>query len=74
MKKIIRVPDMHCPNCAMRLEGIEDSLPGIKQIDASYKKQRLVVEFDESVVDETQILAAVEDLGYHPERDCTGLR
>ena len=38
MKKIFRVPDMECPNCAMHLEGLEDELPGVKRVAASYKQ------------------------------------
>jgi len=65
MKKTYIVPDMHCANCVMRLESLEDDLPGIKRIDASYHKQQMVVEFDEEQVSEVQIIAAVEKKGYH---------
>jgi copper chaperone CopZ len=51
----------------MKLEGIEDDLPGIRQTRASYHRQTLDVEFDESKVSESQILQAVERLGYTPE-------
>jgi copper chaperone CopZ len=51
----------------MRLEGIEDKLPGIKEINASYHKQQIVVEFDETKVTEAQILALAQKMGYHPE-------
>lgn len=61
--------DMHCSSCAMRLEGIEDDLPGILGISASYHKQQLAVEFDELMTDEQQILNAVENLGYHVKYD-----
>ncbi len=64
MKQVFHVPDMHCPACVMRLEGIEDELPGIRRIAASYRKQRLEVEFDETAVNEAQIVAAAEVLGY----------
>ena len=64
MKKIFRVDGMHCSNCAMNIEGIEDDLPGIKQISASYQKGQMVVEFDEARVSENQILEAVKELGY----------
>jgi len=64
MKQVFRVPDMHCPACVMRLEGIEDVLPGIQRIAASYRKQRLEVEFNEAQVSEAQIVAAAEALGY----------
>ena len=64
MKQSYNVPDMHCPACSMLLEGIEDDLPGIRRIAASYHKQRLEVDFDESQVSEAQIVAAAESLGY----------
>ncbi|HEX7620539.1 MAG TPA: heavy-metal-associated domain-containing protein [Anaerolineales bacterium] len=64
IKKIYRVEGMHCTNCAMNIEGIEDDLPGIKQISASYRKGQMEVEFDEAKVSEAQILAAVEKRGY----------
>jgi copper chaperone CopZ len=67
IKKIYRVEGMHCPNCAMRLESIEDTLRGIRSVEASYRNGRMVVEYDESQVGESQILAAVEEAGYRAE-------
>jgi copper chaperone len=67
MKKTFRVLDMHCPNCSMHLEGLEDELPGVKRINASYKKQIMEVEFDEAKVTLEQIIVAANALGYHPE-------
>jgi copper chaperone CopZ len=67
MKKIFRVRDMECPNCAMHLEGLEDELKGVKRISASYKKQTMEVEFDEALLSVDQIIAAANAIGYHPE-------
>ena len=64
IKKTFRVEDMHCSNCAMKIEGIEDDLPGVKQVSASYHKLEMVVEFDESRVSDEQIIAAVKKKGY----------
>ena len=64
IKKTYSIPDMHCSNCAMKLESIEDELPGIKEINASYHKQEMTVEFDELRVSEEMILAAVINKGY----------
>jgi copper chaperone CopZ len=64
LKKTYKISDMQCPNCAMILESIEDKLPGIKEINASYKKAEMVIEFDETKVTEAQIIAAVEKKGY----------
>jgi copper chaperone CopZ len=67
LKKIFRVRDMLCPNCTMRVEGIEDELPGIKQVSASYQKGQMVVEFDETKIGEAEIIAAVKKAGYTAE-------
>jgi copper chaperone CopZ len=64
MKKTFRVEGMHCSNCPMEVESIEDDLPGIKQVSASYQKGQMVVEFDEAKVSEAQIVAAVGKRGY----------
>ena len=64
IKKTFSVPDMHCSNCSMKLESIEDELDGIREINASYHKQQMIVEFDETRVDLEQILAAVRKKGY----------
>jgi len=63
---VLSIPDMHCSSCAMKLEGIEDDLPGIIKIKASYHRQTLELEYDEAQVNEAQILQAVEHLGYIP--------
>lgn len=64
MRRIFQVPNMHCSNCSMRLEGLEDDLPGVRDINASYHKQQMIVEFDEKVLSDEQIIAAVKKLGY----------
>jgi copper chaperone CopZ len=63
-KKTFKVLDMHCANCSMRIESIEDVLPGISDISASYHKQQLVVEYDETIVTDAQIIEAVKRKGY----------
>jgi copper chaperone CopZ len=67
IEKTFRVIDMHCTNCAMKIEEIEDDLPGIKQVSASYQKMQVTVEYDESQVSEAQILEAVKRKGYTAE-------
>jgi copper chaperone CopZ len=63
-KKTYRVEGMSCSNCAMNLESIEDEFPGVQMVFASYQKAKMEVEFDEALVSEAQILAAVEKKGY----------
>jgi len=51
----------------MHLEGLEDEIPGVKSISASYKKLTMEVEFDETKLTIEQIILAANEIGYHPE-------
>lgn len=48
----------------MRLEGLEDDLPGVRRIKASYQKQQMEVEYDEKQLTPDQIVFAIRRLGY----------
>ncbi|GAB4577347.1 MAG: hypothetical protein Fur0022_00780 [Anaerolineales bacterium] len=64
IKKKFRVPDMHCSSCVMRLENLEDELPGVKRITASYRRQMMEVEYDETQITENEIVHAAQRRGY----------
>jgi copper chaperone CopZ len=64
IKKTFKVLDMTCTNCAMKLESLEDILDGVKEINASYHKLQMTVEYDESRLTDEQIIAAVKKKGY----------
>lgn len=64
IKKTFKVSDMSCTNCAMKLESLEDVLEGVKEINASYHKLEMVVEYDESKLTDEVIIAAVKKKGY----------
>lgn len=64
IKKTFKVPDMSCTNCAMKLEALEDTLEGVREINASYHKLQMTVEYDETKLTDEQIIAAVKKKGY----------
>jgi len=64
IKRTFKIPDMTCSNCAMKLESLEDTLEGVKEINASYHKLQMVIEYDESKLSDEQIIAAVKKKGY----------
>lgn len=64
VKKTFKIPDMSCTNCAMKIESLEDSLDGVKEINASYHKLEMVIEYDESKLTDSEIVAAVKKKGY----------
>ncbi|MCU0508887.1 MAG: heavy-metal-associated domain-containing protein [Anaerolineae bacterium] len=63
-KQLFRVLDMHCSNCVMTIEGLEDDLPGVKSVRASYHKGTVEVEYDERRLSEGAIKDAIARLGY----------
>ncbi len=63
-KKTFKIPDMTCTNCAMKIESLEDTLDGVKEVNASYHKLQMVIEYDETRLTEEQIVAAVKKKGY----------
>ena len=64
-KKItLTISGMECPNCAMILEGIEDKLQGVVMAEASYRKEQMVVAYDEAQLSEEQIKMEVQRMGY----------
>ena len=64
IKKTFKVSDMMCTNCVMNLESLEDVLDGVKEINASYHRLEMVIEYDESKITDEQIIAAVRKKGY----------
>lgn len=65
MKKIeLLITDMHCVNCAMRLQELEDLLPGVIRVNPSYHKGKMVVTFDESKVTIQDLIEGTLKLGY----------
>jgi copper chaperone CopZ len=64
IKKTFKVSNMTCSNCAIKLESLEDVLDGVKEINASYHKLQMTVEYDESKLTEEQIIVAVKKKGY----------
>jgi copper chaperone CopZ len=63
-KQLFRVLDMHCSNCVMTIEGLEDDLPGVKSVRASYHKGTVEVDYDERRLSEAAIKDAITRLGY----------
>ena len=64
IKKTFKIPDMTCSNCAMKLESLEDTLEGVKEINASYHRLEMTIEYDESKLTDVQIISAVKKKGY----------
>ena len=64
VKKTFHVEDLSCVNCTIKLESLEDELEGVKEINASFRKLEMVVEYDDTKLSEEQIIEAVRKKGY----------
>lgn len=68
IKKAYMIPNMECSMCVLHLEGLQDELPGIQDIQASLHQQKLVIEFDDQLISEEMILKNIEEKGYRVKR------
>jgi copper chaperone CopZ len=68
VKQRFQIHDMHCAGCTMAVEGAIEDLPGVRAANANYARQFADVEYDETKVTETEIIAAVQKAGYVANR------
>jgi len=64
----IKVPDMSCHHCEMRITDILKDMPGVKKIKADAASKTTVVTIDKkSPPDVQKLLSALEEGGYKGE-------
>ena len=51
MKKVFRLIDLDCPNCAMKIEDAIKQINGINQVNVSFLTQKLTIETEENNYD-----------------------
>ncbi len=65
MKKVeLLVTDMHCVNCALRLQDLEETLAGVISVNASYHRGKMTVTYDETRVTVQDLIEGTRKLGY----------
>lgn len=66
-KKQLTIPvtGMTCANCALTIERGLKKLDGVQNATVNFAAERVTLEFDPTVVDEKQVVATIDDLGYH---------
>ena len=58
------VPEVSCGHCKDTIEGALKPLNGIERAEVDVDSKRVEVAFDESVVDRTAVVRAIEASGY----------
>lgn len=64
VKETLRVSGMTCAACSARVENAVSKLPGVVQASVNLTTERLVAEYDPSVVSLQDIGAVIEKTGY----------
>ena len=65
MKKVFRLDEVDCANCALKMENAVAKLDGVKSVSVSFLTQKLTLEADDAVFDSVlqqalKVLAKVE--------------
>ena len=72
MKKVYRLEDLDCANCAAKMERAISKIEGVQSASVSFLMQRLAVEADEARFEE--IMERVEKVCPRVEPDCRIVR
>ena len=65
MKKVFRLDEVDCANCALKMENAVKKLDGVRSVSVSFLTQKLTLEADDAVFDSVlqnalRVLAKVE--------------
>ena len=58
MKKVFKMVDLDCANCAAKMEDAVRKLDGVKDVRISFLSQKMTLEADDARFDEIAKLAA----------------
>lgn len=72
MKKVFRLEDLDCANCAAKMERNVSKLDGVNSVSVSFMTQRMSIDADESRFDE--IMDEVVRVCRKVEPDCRIVR
>jgi copper chaperone len=56
---------MHCDGCAANIQSILERKGGVQKTVASFKEGEARILYDSNAVTEEQLVAAIENSGYH---------
>lgn len=68
MKKIVRIENLDCANCAAKLERALAKIDGINEVSINFMALKMMIDYDESKYGE--IVAAIKAVAKKVEPDC----
>ncbi|MCH5179796.1 MAG: cation transporter [Erysipelotrichales bacterium] len=69
MRKVFKLEDLDCANCAAKMEDAIKKIEGVTFASVSFMTQKLVLEADDAIFDE--VLAKAKKAVSKIEPDCT---
>lgn len=67
VRRSLRVKEMTCSSCEMRIEKQLKKIQGVKEVKAVYSNERVIVTYNSNIVSLDQLIEAIEKLGYQVE-------
>lgn len=64
IQKLLKVEDMTCANCEMRIENALKKLDGIVKVKAVFGSSNVYITYDANIIRLNQIIQTIEKLGY----------
>ena len=64
IKKTYKLSGMSCASCALSVESYLSTSKGISSAKVNFANEKLVIEYDELIIDENKIFSLVKQLGY----------
>ena len=64
MQETFTVPDVSCGHCKAAIEGALGTLAGVNRAEVDVDAKSVGVDYDDSVVDRTSVVRAIESAGY----------
>lgn len=68
MKKVFKVEDLDCANCAAKMERAIEKIDGVESVSVSFLRQKIVMEIEEDSYD--RIVRQMLDVCKKVEPDC----
>lgn len=60
----LSVPEVHCQHCVSSIEGALNPMDGVRSAAVHLDSTSVEVDYDDTVVDLSAIVSAIEDQGY----------
>lgn len=59
-----RTEPFTCPSCIRKIEGAVGRMDGVREVTVRFNSSKVMVTFDESVLEDTAIAGVITGLGY----------